>query len=849
MHYRKSNKPKFLLMLVALLALFAVSIGFTYSWIEGGATYTIQSDDVNEPIKTDSIPESVTYSGKITLNPNSSSKIELFNYDENTGKYQNLYFSPVSSKDGEKFLFPVKDSNGNVTFYRESNINDVGTKFINYDFDFTSARKCFLAFDGTPSIKVTKSGSTISDTSAFRIMIKCGDDQYIFTTANSEKTSTVATDSNGTPATLTALPIGNYVNNTAKTARLFDYNKGYKGNIELSVWLDEGSDFTEILGSDVELNLNLIAVLTDLNAEFSAASYDRNGNKLTNVFAGGSIKCDSTTYNQAFTKVGTTFKATAVANAGYEFKGWYSDADCTKLITESKDLNHTPDDDTSYYAKFQETSKTTIYVEPRSGFSTYSIWAYQKFGSDTHHYSGDTWPGESAVLDSTTGYYKYEFTTPDTGQFRVIISNKGADEGRYPGSNEEGLPGDIGGTYLFTADNTLIKFNPADMITLNVSSLGGGSATVNNDDSVIVRPGATVNIKATASSGYRFVGWYKDASCTTTIGTNFETASQTITMSAEDAGKTLNYYAKFEKIPVLTVKTSVTPTGSGTATVNNASSVSVQTGTNVTLKATPASGYQFVGWYTNQACTTTTGITNPTSATSATYTVSGSNGATVTLYAKFEEIPGKTIYFDPSSSWEEDNARFAVYVFNNSKSTHAWFDMTDTDGDGIYSAIISDENWPNVIFCRMNPSTSSNNFNNGTRWNQTVDLTMPSNNNDMFKLSSGWSDNGVWLVHPNSLGSASTVTITLKDSTSSSWVDDSSAVIILVDDVTGNSYRMTSSATSTWKVTIPSSVTDISIKRRDPAGLHNSSWNSWSPSARGSKTTLTITDGSTAKWS
>jgi len=104
MHYRKSNIPKLLLVIVALLTLFAVSIGATFSWIEGGATYTIHSDEENEPIKTDTVPDNVVYSGKITLNPSTSSGIiELINYDENTNQYQNLVFSPVNSADGENF--------------------------------------------------------------------------------------------------------------------------------------------------------------------------------------------------------------------------------------------------------------------------------------------------------------------------------------------------------------------------------------------------------------------------------------------------------------------------------------------------------------------------------------------------------------------------------------------------------------------------------------------------------------------------------------------------------------------------------------------------------------------------
>jgi hypothetical protein len=62
--------------------------------------------------------------------------------------------------------------------------------------------------------------------------------------------------------------------------------------------------------------------------------------------------------------------------------------------------------------------------------------------------------------------------------------------------------------------------------------------------------------------------------------------------------------------------------------------------------------------------------------------------------------------------------------------------MTASDVSGIYEVPIpTDKNFPKVIFCRMNPSAAANNWNN--KWNQTGDLTIPTDGRNLFTLPSG----------------------------------------------------------------------------------------------------------------
>lgn len=86
------------------------------------------------------------------------------------------------------------------------------------------------------------------------------------------------------------------------------------------------------------------------------------------------------------------------------------------------------------------------------------------------------------------------------------------------------------------------------------------------------------------------------------------------------------------------------------------------------------------------------------------------------------------IYFKPSSTWiSTGNPRFAAYFFGNGNK---WVSMTK-GSDGIYYCE-KPSGYPNVIFCRMDPNNSKNNWDN--KWNQTADLTIPTNGNNYFIL-------------------------------------------------------------------------------------------------------------------
>ena len=95
------------------------------------------------------------------------------------------------------------------------------------------------------------------------------------------------------------------------------------------------------------------------------------------------------------------------------------------------------------------------------------------------------------------------------------------------------------------------------------------------------------------------------------------------------------------------------------------------------------------------------------------------------------------LYLKPNANWLKDGARFAAYFFGNGET---WVSMKDL-GNGYYEVQKpTSKSYPNVIFCRMNPGATANNWNN--KWNQTADLTVPTDDKNLYTVKENTWDKG-----------------------------------------------------------------------------------------------------------
>lgn len=101
------------------------------------------------------------------------------------------------------------------------------------------------------------------------------------------------------------------------------------------------------------------------------------------------------------------------------------------------------------------------------------------------------------------------------------------------------------------------------------------------------------------------------------------------------------------------------------------------------------------------------------------------------------------VYLRPNTNWLGENARFAAYFFEEGKET--WVDLKEDTEENVYVCDLP-EGFSNIIFCRMDPSKTENNWDN--KWGQTSDLKVPTDDKVCYVLTPGSWDAGAWTTYP-----------------------------------------------------------------------------------------------------
>ena len=122
---------------------------------------------------------------------------------------------------------------------------------------------------------------------------------------------------------------------------------------------------------------------------------------------------------------------------------------------------------------------------------------------------------------------------------------------------------------------------------------------------------------------------------------------------------------------------------------------------------------------------------------------------------------GTTLYLNPGP-WEVDGAKFAVYYWNNSSSN--WAAMA-ASADHKYEAVIP-SGYSNLIFVRLD---TTGNLSWDNKWNQTGDLTIPTNGNNCYTVT-GWGEtDGSWSKYTPSVLEDITCQVTLHFADTFNW--------------------------------------------------------------------------------
>ncbi len=315
-----------------------------------------------------------------------------------------------------------------------------------------------------------------------------------------------------------------------------------------------------------------------------------------------------------------------------------------------------------------------------------------------------------------------------------------------------------------TTDGTVTAIFREKKYTINLKANNAEYGSIAPITITVGQHNASETITANPNIGYRFVNW------TATDGiiiANANNASTTIT--AKQAGTVT---ANFEALPPVTIYFKPTSAWKnhyawfavyywenkdggnkeeGWLTLEdgdghgNLYTAEIPGGYNnlifVRLRPSTADGYtsENSGLNWNNQWEQTEDLTTPTD-DKVLYDMESKNAAT-------------HLYLKPNGNWKSDGARFAAYFFGNGEE---WVDMEKVNDDLYFCDIPTTKSYPSVILCRMNPENANNNWNN--KWNQTGDLTIPTDGKNLFTLNDGvwdgatetWStiyDNSKWAIY------------------------------------------------------------------------------------------------------
>lgn len=312
---------------------------------------------------------------------------------------------------------------------------------------------------------------------------------------------------------------------------------------------------------------------------------------------------------------GQNTSITATPKEGYDFKGWYSDENCTILESKEPTLpinniqaNHL------YYAKFmiKQFSVTAVANHPNDKKnSTVQFSSPLSEASDTRvtvkvNYNG------SATFVANAGE-GYEFVGWYSDENCQTLVNKTTP---YKVSS-------IKADYTLYAKFKIINLNlKVYSVTEGKTDGAGGTVQLGTDPAAAmiettVDWGTLATLTAKENDNYEFKGWFTDPQCNIKADSNILNNCHYTENTVQTAAikKDLTLYAEFSDVSSRKVTANAVFGGNivdtaGTVQAGNSpegakSTAVVTNGDRVTLVANTKPNYKFMGWYSDMECTTT----------------------------------------------------------------------------------------------------------------------------------------------------------------------------------------------------------------------------------------------------
>ena len=384
-----------------------------------------------------------------------------------------------------------------------------------------------------------------------------------------------------------------------------------------------------------------ISAATTTYAFFSkvyALTYDSKGTKGSSSISVEIANFSGTKTSGSSIPTGHTITFTASPATGYEVEGWYSDPSCTSPYTSGSDGVTISGSGNVTFTLASLNAAQAVYCKFRP--KTYSIklddnGSYQGDGSATATYFTTTLTSISAP--TRTGYHVTGYYTNDATPKYISDAS---------GNLQAGKSGytDASSRWTKDATATLYAHWDANTYTVTLDKNGGDS-----DGSITTTYNSSTGSSFSAASraGYSCDGYFTDEVGGTEIidkDGNLKTGTVSGWLSSGawvNDGANITLYAHWTEDlhyfdVTFGVGTGYTSYGSLSAMVTSTSASitsgdDLLSGTGITFTASPNTGYEVAGFYSDAACTISL-----QSGTTTTYTIA-SLSADVTVYVKFVE--------------------------------------------------------------------------------------------------------------------------------------------------------------------------------------------------------------------
>lgn len=612
----KKTRKGFILTMVALVEVLAISVVSVSAWVETISTITIKAEGakIDNYVYTNAdIGSGNGYSGKT---------IDLTKYFRAAG---GVHLALASSADGENIFFPIKKSDVSdfgANSYRCADVNDKNVNYIDFSFNVKvdktfNANHAEFYLDQVP--KITIGGGNVSG-NLVRMAITDTDTQKTVVCGYNAGSDNVVNTADGKEVPGKVQAFSDFVvSSESIPTELFRVDKGSSKTINIKVWLQDDKATTEYAGKTV--SISDVKIVTQNKKGNKVYFVDRTVNEANKNWTKGVTfqQGDKTPVTMKFNENSHTYSCNYIPAEENTVVKFTSEGGVT-WTTNMKSLNS---GESMYYTAYGNHNNSN------AGYGTWGEVIEISVSSKTDVLP-DTGNVSSVYMvpDKNDSYSKVRMPfTNDRNKWVGYIAKEKADDMTFSFTNnnkkyEIPAPNRGNSTHFVVTSATTGYWDPPATITVTAGKNDAGDPKVSYDSlkstTISVTPGTKVKLEANPKTGFVLKNWVISGTSTVADGIDSNgyftpTASGNYNFTAVYAeSMTFEAYVRTYDGKVLSESTTggsvEIKCGNQNSTVDSKDvthiTLNAVKGSTVTYYAKANDGYVFDGWYTDVACET-----------------------------------------------------------------------------------------------------------------------------------------------------------------------------------------------------------------------------------------------------